>query len=101
MQQDEQQDDRAQDDRPQNVYDDPQFFAGYTQLDRFRFGWGRGMEHLTFVTLLGDVSGRRVLDLGCGGGQLAYYLAEAGAASVAGIDVSEQMLEVARASWSH
>jgi 2-polyprenyl-3-methyl-5-hydroxy-6-metoxy-1,4-benzoquinol methylase len=90
-----------QGDRPQNVYDDPRFFAGYSQMDRFTSGWGGAMEHGGFVGLLGDVAGRRVLDLGCGGGQLAFYLAEAGAAEVVGIDESERMLEVARAQWAH
>lgn len=89
------------DDRPQNIYDDPQFFAGYADMDRFRSGWGRAMEHGSFAALLGDVSGRRVLDLGCGGGQLAFYLAEAGAAEVVGIDGSERMLDVARDRWAH
>ena len=88
-------------DRPQNIYDDPQFFAGYTQLDRFKAGWGRAMEHPDFLRLLGDVSGRQILDLGCGGGQLAFYLAELGAANVIGIDASERMLEVARNQWAH
>lgn len=89
------------DDHPQNIYDDPQFFAGYSEMDRFRSGWGRAMEHGSFVELLGDESGRRVIDLGCGAGQLAFYLAEAGAAEVIGIDASERMLEVARARWAH
>jgi 2-polyprenyl-3-methyl-5-hydroxy-6-metoxy-1,4-benzoquinol methylase len=86
---------------PQNIYDDPQFFAGYSQMDRFQSGWGRAMEHSSFVELLGDVAGRRVLDLGCGAGQLAFYLAEAGAAEVIGIDASERMLDVARAQRAH
>lgn len=90
-----------QDDRPHNIYDDPEFFAGYSQMERFKGGWGRGMEHSTFVEVLGNVSGRRVLDLGCGGGQLAFYLAEAGAVEVVGIDASERMLDVARAQWMH
>jgi len=51
--------------------------------------------------LLPDVRGHRVLDLGCGAGQLARYLAEAGAAEVLGIDVSERMLALARAEWAH
>ena len=67
------------DNRPQNIYDDPQFFAGYSQMERFKSGWGRAMEHSHFIELLGEVSRRRVLDLGCGAGQLAFYLAEAGA----------------------
>ena len=45
--------------------------------------------------------GRRVLDLGCGAGQLAHHLATAGAAEVVGVDVSERMLALARAEWAH
>ena len=89
------------DDGPQNIYDNPEFFGGYSELERFKSGWGRGMEHGLLVELLGDVTGQRVLDLGCGGGQLAYYLAEAGAAAVTGIDPSERMLHVARTQWAH
>src|SRR5439155_10747126 len=47
------------------------------------------------------VSGRRVLDLGCGVGQLAFHLAEAGAAEVVALDVSEKMLDLARAERAH
>lgn len=90
-----------QNNRPQNIYDNPRFFAGYSQMDRFKSGWGRAMEHSSFLELLGDVSGQRVLDLGCGGGQLTFYLADAGAAEVIGIDASERMLDVARAQWAH
>ena len=88
-------------DPPQNIYDDPQFFAGYSKLNRFQHGWGSAMEHRTFVELLGDVQGKRMLDLGCGGGHLAFYLAEAGAAEVIGIDLSAQMLDIARTQHAH
>src|ERR671932_2056798 len=64
-----------QGDRPRNVYDDPHFLAGYSQMDRFRYGWGGGMEHRAFSALVGSVAGRRVLDLGWGAGHLAFYLA--------------------------
>ncbi len=59
------------------------------------------MEHSSFTELLGEVSGMRALDLGCGAGQLAYYLADSGAAEVIGIDASDRMLDVARARWAH
>ena len=85
----------------QNIYDDPEFFAGYSTLERFGAGWERAMEHADLLGLLPDVRGRRVLDLGCGAGQLASHLATRGAADVIGVDVSERMLAVARASWSH
>jgi len=53
------------------------------------------------MALLPDVAGRRVLDLGCGAGQLAHHLAEHGAAEVTGVDLSERMLALARAERSH
>jgi 2-polyprenyl-3-methyl-5-hydroxy-6-metoxy-1,4-benzoquinol methylase len=86
---------------PQNVYDDPDFFAGYSRLERFGAGWQRAMEHEDLLALLPPVDGRRMLDLGCGAGQLAHHLATAGAAEVVGVDVSERMLALARAEWAH
>ena len=89
------------DPEPQNIYDDPAFFAGYSTLERFGAGWERAMEHADLLALLPDVVGRRVLDLGCGAGQLAHHLATAGAAEVVGVDVSARMLALARADWAH
>jgi SAM-dependent methyltransferase len=80
------------DQQPQNIYDDAAFFAGYSTLDRFGPGWQRAMELGDFLGLLPPVAGARVLDLGCGAGQLAGFLAEQGAASVLGVDVSARML---------
>src|SRR4029079_17187809 len=45
----------------------------------------------------GDLRGRRVLDVGCGTGTLATWLAEHAAARVWGVDASPEMLAVARA----
>src|SRR5215213_7851646 len=86
---------------PQNVYDDPAFFAGYSRLERFGTGWKTAVEHPAFMALLPPIEGRRVLDLGCGAGQLAHHLATAGAAEVVGVDVSERMLSLARTDWAH
>ncbi len=89
------------DGEPQNIYDDPAFFAGYSRLERFGAGWERASELGDLLALLPDVAERRVLDLGCGAGQLAHYLATRGAAEVVAIDLSERMLALARAQWSH
>ncbi|MGB0855398.1 MAG: class I SAM-dependent methyltransferase [Pikeienuella sp.] len=43
---------------------------------------------------LGDVADKRVLDLGCGGGQSSFELLEAGA-EVVGVDVSPELIELA------
>jgi len=86
---------------PQNIYDDPAFFAGYSTLERFGAGWERAAELGELLGLLPEVDGGRVLDLGCGAGQLAHHLATRGAAEVIGVDLSERMLALARAQWAH
>jgi len=55
-----------------------------------------GLEEPVVREALGDVAGLAVLDLGCGTGRHAVWLANAGAA-VTGIDFSEGMMEKARA----
>jgi SAM-dependent methyltransferase len=86
---------------PQNIYDDPEFFAGYSRLERFGAGWTQAAEHAHFMRLLPALEGKRVLDLGCGMGQLAIHLAEAGAAEVIGVDISERMLALAATTHAH
>lgn len=47
--------------------------------------------------LLGDVTGRRVLEVGCGAAQCTRWLRENGAAEVVGVDLSAAQLRHARA----
>jgi SAM-dependent methyltransferase len=49
------------------------------------------------LSLLGDVTGKRVLDAGCGEGRFARMLAERGA-KVTAIDFSKRMIELAQAA---
>lgn len=53
------------------------------------------LERQLILKLVGDVSGRRVLDVGCGDGELAVELAKRGAI-VTGIDASTAMIEAAK-----
>jgi SAM-dependent methyltransferase len=46
-------------------------------------------------------AGERVLDVGCGKGELAYDIAERSGATVVAIDASPWMLEFARAHFAH
>jgi SAM-dependent methyltransferase len=80
----------------QNIYDDPDFFAGYSQLPRSLKGLDGAPEWADLMALLPDLKGLRVLDLGCGFGWFCRHAAGQGAASVTGIDISENMLERAR-----
>lgn len=52
-------------------------------------------ERPAMLALVGDVTGRRVLDAGCGSGALAAALRDRGA-SVTGVDASAGMLTLAR-----
>jgi ubiquinone/menaquinone biosynthesis C-methylase UbiE len=51
----------------------------------------------TLLELAGDVTGSRVVDVACGQGLATRALARAGAASVIGVDLTEALLDVARA----
>lgn len=82
----------------QNIYDDEEFFAGYSQLPRSIAGLAGAAEWPSLRALLPELNGRRVLDLGCGFGWFCRYAREQGAARVLGIDVSERMLVRAAAS---
>jgi 2-polyprenyl-3-methyl-5-hydroxy-6-metoxy-1,4-benzoquinol methylase len=76
----------------QNIYDNPAFFAGYSEFPRSKIGLAGTSEWPAMRALLPAIAGKRVLDLGCGFGQLSRWLADEGAASVLGIDLSENML---------
>jgi Methylase involved in ubiquinone/menaquinone biosynthesis len=46
--------------------------------------------------LIGDVSGRRVLEIGCGSGQSLQYVGERGASELWGLDLSDNQIEKTR-----
>src|SRR6516225_3290246 len=54
------------------------------------------LQRRLILTLLGDIRGRNVLDVGCGDGDLAVELWRRGG-TVTGIDTSPEMVEAARA----
>ncbi len=57
--------------------------------------WHRALINPTVLSVLGDVAGKRVLDLACGNGALSRQLARDGA-RVTGVDGAEGMLVRAR-----
>src|SRR5262249_61422137 len=58
--------------------------------------WRLHLEHYTLFKLLGDVSGKTVLDLACGEGFYTRFIKRRGAARVVGVDVSPRMMGLAR-----
>lgn len=72
-----------------------EFGERYIAMDRCHH-----VKHYSIIPsalgLLGDVRGKRILDIGCGYGLVSRILMEKGAAKVVGIDSSEKMIERAR-----
>jgi len=81
----------------QNIYDDPDFFAGYSQLPRQIKGLEGAPEWPAIRALLPDLTGKAVADLGCGFGWASRWFREQGADSVLGLDLSQNMIDRARA----
>lgn len=80
-----------------NIYDQPEFFAAYSRLPRSIRGLDGAPEWPAVRSLLPNLEGKRVLDLGCGFGWFARWARQHGAGHVLGIDLSQNMIARARA----
>jgi SAM-dependent methyltransferase len=80
----------------QNIYDQVEFFDNYSRLPRSQKGLAGSPEWPELRSMVGEVKGNRVLDLGCGYGWFSRWALESGAAGVEGVDLSEKMLDRAR-----
>ena len=80
----------------QNIYDNATFFEGYRNLREKENNANNLFEIPALLSLLPELDGKKVLDLGCGFGDHCRLFAEMGAEKVIGIDISSKMLDVAR-----
>lgn len=80
----------------QNIYDNQTFFDGYAQLSRSVQGLEGAPEWPTIRSILPDLQGKKVVDLGCGYGWFCRSAREQGADQVLGMDLSEKMLGKAK-----
>lgn len=79
-----------------SVYDKENFFELYQKLRSNPISLNEVVEKPTMLSLLPDLQGKKLLDLGCGAGEhLALYLSR-GAKHVVGIDLSANMLKQAK-----
>ena len=85
----------------QNIFDNGTFFDGYKALRSNEVNANVLFEIPALFSMMPSLSGKRVLDLGCGFGEHCRMFVEQGAECVVGIDISEKMLEVAKAENSH
>ncbi len=84
----------------QNIYDQAEFFAAYSQLGRSLAGLDGAAEWPALQAMLPEMDGLDVVDLGCGFGWFCRWARENGAARVLGLDLSEKMLARARSGTS-
>src|SRR3954451_15223933 len=59
--------------------------------------WRTAIESFTLMDLVGDLAGKSVVDLACGEGFYTRLLRRGGAERVVGIDLSGEMIALARA----
>lgn len=85
----------------QNIFDDPTFFEGYKSIRERVVNANNLFEIPALLSMLPELKGKRVLDLGCGFGEHCKLFVDCGAKKVVGIDISSKMLEVAKQKNSH
>lgn len=80
----------------QNIYDNEIFYEGYKQLRNNKNNYNTLQENPAIKSLLPDMKGKTVLDLGCGFGGDCVDFINKGSVRVVGIDISEKMLTTAK-----
>lgn len=80
----------------QNIYDNEIFFEGYKKIRDNELNANNLFEIPALFSMMPDLNGKKVLDLGCGFGEHCRRFVNDGADQVTGIDISEKMLDVAR-----
>ncbi|UXN37292.1 class I SAM-dependent methyltransferase [Avibacterium paragallinarum] len=79
-----------------SVYDKEGFFELYQKLRQNPISLNEIVEKPTMLSLLPDLQGKKLLDLGCGMGEHLQLYLEKGAKFVAGMDLSQAMLQQAK-----
>ena len=80
----------------QNIYDNKIFFEGYRTLRERDDNHNVLIEQPAMAARLPELTGKSVLDLGCGCGSNCLDFIHRGARRVLGIDISEKMLTAAQ-----
>ncbi len=85
----------------QNIYDNETFFGGYRTLRSNASNANNLFETPALLSLLPDLHGADILDLGCGCGDHCAAFVRMGAEKVTGVDISVKMLAAAQEENSH
>ncbi len=83
----------------QNIYDNKTFFTEYKNMrknERKGISANDLIEIPTIRNMMPDLTNKKVLDLGCGYGENCKYFIENKASYAMGVDISENMINLAR-----
>ena len=80
----------------QNIYDNTEFFSSYKALRESDDNYNILLEQPAMMALLPDLKNKTVIDLGCGFGDNCKTFINLGAKRVVGMDISRNMLEMAK-----
>lgn len=80
----------------QNIFDNAIFFEGYKKIRENAINANNLFEIPALFSMMPDLKGKRVLDLGCGFGEHCKLFVDYGAENVVGVDISSKMLEIAK-----
>ena len=84
-----------------NVYDNQSFFEYYQNTRSLEVNANNLIENPIMKSMLPDVAGKTILDLGCGDGNMDAYFLQKGAKSILGIDISQKMIAEAKRNYQN
>ena len=82
--------------KPQNIYDNSVFYNEYKEMREGQINANELIEIPIMKSMLPDLKGKRILDLGCGNGSMSKYFIENGASYVLALDISQNMIDEAK-----
>lgn len=85
----------------QNIYDNDIFFNSYISMRKTGVTYNDFVEQPAIKSTISSLNGKTVLDLGCGNGQFSKYCVDNGALKVTAVDISKNMIELAKKENKH
>jgi len=85
----------------QNIYDNDIFFNSYISMRKTGVTYNDFVEQPAIKSTISSLYEKTVLDLGCGNGQFSKYCVDNGALKVTAVDISKNMIELAKKENNH
>lgn len=84
-----------------NIFNSDTYSENFMSAGNKAYSYNNLIEHPAMNSLVPDLKNKSVLDMGCGPGYNCVDFINRGAAKVVGIDISQKILDVAKAEKSH